>query len=77
MNFSLALASAGTALRGTSSQVDLIVFNEVDRRIPQCLTSAQIFHRTFHFPGDTSGRHATPRDTMWLMLLDFPNGVEG
>ena len=33
------------------------------------------FHPTFHFLRDTRGRHATPRDTMWLMLLDFPNGV--
>jgi hypothetical protein len=36
-----------------------------------------IFHPTFHFPRETSGRHATPRDTMWLMLLNFPNGVGG
>ena len=30
---------------------------------------------TFH--GTPRGRHATPRDTMWLMLLNFPNGVGG
>ena len=35
------------------------------------------FHSTFHIAGDTRGRHATPRDTMWLMLLNFPNGVVG
>jgi hypothetical protein len=35
------------------------------------------FHPTFHFARDTTGRHATPRDTMWLMLLNFPNGVGG
>ena len=37
----------------------------------------QIFHPTFHIPRDTTGRHATPRDTLWLMLLNFPNGVGG
>ena len=37
----------------------------------------RIFHSTFHFARDASGRHATPRDTMWLMLLDFSNGVVG
>jgi hypothetical protein len=36
--------------------------------------SSRYLH-TFHFPGDTVGRHATPRDTLWLMLLNFPNGV--
>ena len=35
------------------------------------------FHPTFHFPRDTSGRHATPRDRLWLMLLNFPNGIVG
>ena len=35
------------------------------------------FHPIFHFPRDASGRHATPRDTMWLMLLNFRNVVEG
>jgi hypothetical protein len=35
------------------------------------------FHSTFHFARDTRGRHATPRDTLWLMLLNFPNGVGG
>jgi hypothetical protein len=35
------------------------------------------FHPTFHFPGDTSGRHATPQDTLWLMSLNFPNGTGG
>ncbi len=35
------------------------------------------FHPTFHFAGDTTGRHATPRDTFSLMLLNFPNGVVG
>jgi hypothetical protein len=37
--------------------------------------AAAAFHPTFHFPQDTPGRHAIPRDTMWLMLLNFPNGV--
>jgi len=73
MNFSPALAPTGTALRGTSSKIDLVVFNEVDRRIPQYSTPAQIFH----FPQDTTGRHATPWDTKWLTLLNFPNGVGG
>jgi hypothetical protein len=36
-----------------------------------------VFHTTFHFARDTRGRHATPRDTLWLMLLNFPNGVGG
>jgi len=34
-----------------------------------------MFHEFFHILPDTSGRHATPRDTMWLRLLKFPNGV--
>ncbi len=49
----------------------------VDRRFQQFLTPSQIFHPTFHFREDTRGRHATPRDTLWLMLLNFPNGVVG
>jgi hypothetical protein len=40
-----------------------------------CRPTTWIFHPTFHFPRDTTGRHATPRDTLWLMLLNFPNGV--
>ncbi len=35
------------------------------------------FHPTFPFAQDPSERHATPRDTLWLMLLNFPNGVRG
>jgi hypothetical protein len=44
---------------------------------PGCRFDFRSFHPTFHFPRDTSGRHATPRDTLWLMLLNFPNGVLG
>jgi hypothetical protein len=41
------------------------------------LNGIEAFHPTFHFPRDTRGRHATPRDSMWLMFLNFPNGVPG
>ena len=36
-----------------------------------------MLHEVFHIPPDTTGQHATPRDTKWLMLLNFPNGVLG
>ena len=36
-----------------------------------------MIHPTFHFPRDTSGRHATPPDTFRLMLLNLPKGVGG
>jgi hypothetical protein len=39
--------------------------------------SVQTFRTAFHFPRDTMGRHLTPRDSMWLMLLNFPSGVGG
>ncbi len=38
---------------------------------------SQLVAPTLHVPRDTSGRHATPRDTKWSILLDFPNGVGG
>ena len=38
---------------------------------------SQKLHEFFHIPQDMSGRHATSRDTLWLMLLNFPNGVQG
>jgi len=48
---------------------------DVERTFQQWLMPTQTLHPTFHFPGDVSGRHATPRDTMWLMLFEFPDEV--
>jgi hypothetical protein len=68
---------SGAELGGTNSRVDSLAPKKVDRRFQECLMSINIFHPTFHVPRNTSGRYATSRDSMWLMLLNFPNGVGG